>query len=96
MFHFEHEASLVNDREDLIALLRMRFGNIASGIIEEIYQLNDLNSIERLILVAANVPDLKTFLTELEEGKDSFKIVGGRFNPLGSDFSRGDVDGTEK
>lgn len=90
MFHIEHEASLVNDREDLIALLRMRFGDIAPGVIETIYQLNDLQTIERLILVAANAPDYKTFLTELEAKEGSFKIVGERFNPIGYDTSRGD------
>lgn len=96
LFQFEREASLVEDREDLLALLKMRFGHIAPGIIEAVYQLNDLNTIERLILVAANAPDLKTFLTELEAGEGSFKIVGDRFNPLHDDISKGDINGTEK
>src|SRR5690625_4086950 len=96
LFQFEHEANLVDDREDLLAVLRMRFGDLAPGIIEEVYALNDLDTIERFILVAANAPDLKTFLTELEEGKDGFKIVGDQYDPLGSYMPRSDVNGTSK
>lgn len=83
MFIYE-DADFVQDREDLISVLRMRFGNLAPGIIESIYKKNELDSLERLILVAANAPTLSIFLEELEEGDDSFKILGERFNPLDS------------
>lgn len=83
MFIFE-DADFVQDREDLISVLRMRFGDLAPGIIDSIYKIGELDALERLILVAANAPTLSIFLEELEAGNDSFKIVGERFNPLDS------------
>ncbi|WP_033829487.1 hypothetical protein [Bacillus andreraoultii] len=82
MFVFEREADLVQDREELIYVLRLRFGEIASGIIETIYQISELQTLERLILVAVNAPTLKVFLEELEAGEESYRIVGDRFNPI--------------
>lgn len=93
MFSFEDDAMFVQDREDLIALLRMRFGDIASEIIEVIYGLNKLDTLERLILAAANAPSLKIFLEELQEGSGSFRIMGERFNPIESLTKSGDMDG---
>lgn len=84
MFMFEEDANFVQDREDLIAVLRMRFGDIPSGVIDAIYKINDMNTLERLILVAANAPKLKIFLEELKEGSGTFKILGDRFNPIDS------------
>ena len=82
MFLFEKESDLVQDREDLIAILRMRFGQVSPHMIERIYELNELDTLERLILVAANVPSYETFLEEMEEEPGSFKITGERFNPI--------------
>lgn len=82
MFTFEDDANLVQDREDLIAILRMRFGQVPTGLIEAVYEMNELDTLERLILVAANAPSLKIFLEELEEGNGSFRIMGERFNPI--------------
>lgn len=82
MFSFEQEAELVRDREDLIAVLRMRFGKISPEIVEAVYELNQIETLERLILAAANAPSLSVFLEELEAGDGSFKLVGERFNPL--------------
>ncbi|MDY0405759.1 hypothetical protein P5G51_010460 [Virgibacillus sp. 179-BFC.A HS] len=82
MFMFEENALAVEDREDLLAVLRMRFGEISPEIIEAIYKINDMSTLERLILVAANTPDLTTFLEELNEGPGSFRILGERFNPI--------------
>ncbi|MGM8216478.1 hypothetical protein ACLIA0_12985 [Bacillaceae bacterium W0354] len=93
MFLFEEESVLVQDREDLLQVLRMRFGDIAPGVIEKIYQINKLDSLERLILVAANAPSYKVFLEELEAGDDSFKLVGDRFNPIDSMSEGGDLNG---
>ncbi|GGB60617.1 hypothetical protein F3157_21420 [Virgibacillus dakarensis] len=84
MFSFEEDANFVQDREDLIAVLRMRFGNLPAGVIDGIYKINDMNTLERLILVAANAPELKIFLEEMKEGTGSFKILGERFNPMNS------------
>ncbi|RCW67024.1 hypothetical protein [Saliterribacillus persicus] len=82
MFQYEEEAAIGEDREDLIQLLTMRFGSMPPNVLEAIYQLNEFETIERLILVAANAPTLKTFLEELQEGQGNFKIVGERFNPI--------------
>ncbi|WP_106497466.1 hypothetical protein [Lentibacillus sp. Marseille-P4043] len=89
MFSFEEDANFVQDREDLIAVLKMRFGEIPSGVIDAIYKTNDMNTLERLILVAANAPTLKIFLEELEEGSGSFRILGERFNPINSLSEKG-------
>ncbi len=93
MFNFQNEAELEQDREDLIHVLKMRFGEIAPGIIEKVYEIDELDNLERLILAAANAPTLSVFLEELEAPHDSFKLVGERFNPLGSMPMGGDVDG---
>src|SRR5699024_12671484 len=45
-------------------------------------ELNTLDALERLILVAANAPSFQVFLEELEQSEGSFRIVGERFNPL--------------
>lgn len=96
MFRFEENAGFVQDREDLISVLRMRFGDINPGIIERIYELNELDSIERLILVAANAPSLKIFLEELEEDSESFRIIGERFNPIDFMFEGSGIKDEEK
>jgi hypothetical protein len=83
VFLFEEEADLVQDREDLLSILRMRFGEMSPDVVQSIYEISDLNTIERLILVAANAPTNKVFLEELQE-EGSFRIVGERFNPLSS------------
>lgn len=84
MFQFEQNADIVGDKEDLLTILRMRFGDINPGVIETIYDLDELESLERLILVAVNAPTLKIFLEELGEGPGSFRIMGERFNPIDS------------
>jgi len=92
MFSMENEAMLIEDREDLIGILRMRFGSISGEMIEKIYNINDNNTIERLILVAANAPTFEIFIEELKEGNWAFKITGERFNP-NSKGNRGWLDG---
>lgn len=82
MFLFEDEANIVEDREDLISILKMRFGDMPPKVIEEIYAISSYETLERLILVASNVPSLKVFLEELKEGEGSFRILGDRFNPI--------------
>lgn len=81
-FSFEQEADFVEDREDLIAVIQLRFGKVPPKVIEQIYDISDLNTLERLILVAANAPNFTIFLEELHEGEESFRIIGERFNPI--------------
>lgn len=90
VFSFEKEADFIQDREDLISVLQMRFGNVPPSVIQKIYDINELDSLERLILVAANAPEFKIFLEEIEEGSEGFRIIGERFNPIGSMFEGGD------
>lgn len=82
MFLYQKESEFVQDREDLIAILRMRFGEVPPSIVEKIYGFSDLDTLERNILVAANVPSFEIFLEEIEEDPKSFKITGERFNPI--------------
>lgn len=76
------EQALRTDKADLLAILQMRFGQIPEEVRAEIEQIHELETMERFILVAANVPDWETFLQELEEGKDSFRLVGQMYDPL--------------
>lgn len=83
MFFFEKESEVVDDREDLIAVLRMRFDDVPAEIIEQIYEIDDYHILQRLILAAANAASWKVFLEEMQSGKDSFRILGEGFNPIG-------------
>lgn len=82
MFQFQQESMLVDDREDLIGILQMRFGSVPPEVIQAVYQIQSFDRLERLILVAANAKTFKTFLEEMNEGEGSFKILGDRFNPI--------------
>ena len=93
MFVYEDEAMLVQDREDLIAILRMRFGTTSPEIIEAIYKISQLDTLERLIIVAANAQSLGVFLEEMQEGKESFRILGDRFNPIENLIKRSGTSG---
>jgi hypothetical protein len=95
MFAFEEDAHLVEDREDLLALLHIRFGKPPPGVIHAIYAINELDTLQRLILTAANAPEWKVFLEELREGSQSFRITGERFNPVNSFPDKGDSHGHE-
>jgi hypothetical protein len=88
LFSFQTDALLVEDREDLIAVLQMRFGTIPGEMIEQIYKINDMNILQRLILSAANAANWAIFLEDFNVGKDSFRILGESFNPI-RDFVKG-------
>lgn len=97
MFSFESDALLVDDREDLIAVLQMRFGRIESEMIESIYQISDFNILQRLILSAANAASWEVFLEEYQAGSHSFRLLGERFNPLRDRLDgRGHFNGEEQ
>jgi hypothetical protein len=82
MLDFEKDTMLVQDREDLIAVLRMRFGNIPPEMIQEIYQIDELDELQRLILAAANVPSWEVFQKEFSNRKGAFRIAGELYDPL--------------
>lgn len=70
------------DRQDLVAVLDLRFGGMPEAVRTEIGEIQDGAHLERLVLVAANVPTLADFVKELKDSKGSFKIVGEIYNPL--------------
>lgn len=80
----EQEALKI-DKEDLLAVLHMRFGDVPAEVREDIENIDKLNIVERLIVVAANVPTWETFLKELKEGRDAFRIAGQMYDPLANE-----------
>lgn len=84
--HFRRQA-LETDRTDLIGLLELRFGTLPTEVINTIMQISKLEILERLVLVAANVPTWETFQRELRIGDTGFKITGEDFNPLSDGHS---------
>lgn len=82
MFSYQRDAGLVEDREDLIAVLQLRFGFVPGEIIEQIYEIEDMNTLQRLILAAANAAGWSIFMEEFKAGRDSFRLLGENFNPL--------------
>ncbi|HEU5348957.1 MAG TPA: hypothetical protein VFU63_10145 [Ktedonobacterales bacterium] len=70
------------DRQDVLAIVTMRFGPVPPEVREQIEACSDLDTLERLVLVAANVPSWQVFLDELAAGSADFKLVGARFEPL--------------
>lgn len=79
------EEALRIDRADLLAILQQRFGSIPEDVRQQIERLDDLDTMNRLILVAVNASKFEIFVNELKEGKDAFRIVGEQFNPLAKD-----------
>ncbi|QXJ32215.1 hypothetical protein [Saccharolobus shibatae] len=70
------------DISDLLYVLRMKFGEVPQSVIDRIKSIKRLSTIDRLILVAANVSTFNDFLIELNAGEEKFKMVGDKFNPL--------------
>ncbi|MBX6352400.1 MAG: hypothetical protein IRZ10_03625 [Thermoflavifilum sp.] len=64
---------LTADKEDLLAVLEMRFGGVPYDVRNSILQIRDPDVLERLILVAANAPDWDAFETEWQQ-RDGFRI----------------------
>lgn len=59
--------ALEADREDLLRVVEMRFGPIPDEMRRQILQLDRVERVGRMILVAANAPDLDTVAKELKE-----------------------------
>ncbi|HET7658627.1 MAG TPA: hypothetical protein VFK37_10060 [Bacillales bacterium] len=85
------EEMLATDREDLMAVLMMRFGPVPDDIVKEIEAINSTETLERLILAAANVPNWETFVSELREGQGAFKLTGDLYDPLSAGNKKGGV-----
>ncbi len=78
-------AFLDSDREDLLAVLMLRFGPVPEAVQERIARCGDAVTLERLILVAANVPDWDSFQCDLDAGPQAFKLVGASYEPTVSE-----------
>lgn len=76
------DEAVATDMEDLIAVLLLRFGSIPQVVQQQIEAMTDGSTLERLVLVAANVPTFRNFVDELGQGKEAFRMVGEGFNPL--------------
>ena len=77
-----HETISREEKEDLLGLLHMRFGHISDEIHQKIFAIEDLDVLDRLFLVAVNSANWDVFEAELNQGQDSFKMVGDGFDPL--------------
>ncbi|WP_188456089.1 hypothetical protein [Virgibacillus oceani] len=77
-----HETVSVTEKEDLLGLIHMRFGSVPDDIKEKIMAIGDLDVLDRLFLIAVNAANWDVFVSELNEGKNSFKMVGDGFDPL--------------
>ena len=81
----ERDEILSIDKQDLMALLSMRFGERrAITVAELVQQIDQSEVLSRLVLVAANVATWEIFLEELDVAGGSFRLEGERFEPLGS------------
>jgi hypothetical protein len=74
-------SAIQTDREDLLAIVELRFGEVPSVVCQRIQSIERREMLERMIVIAANATTFETFLEELFEGKESFRIVGEQFNP---------------
>ncbi|HJV46073.1 MAG TPA: hypothetical protein VJ824_10165 [Bacillota bacterium] len=74
--------ALAEDKRDFLNVLEQRFGAVPDDIVKKIEAITELDVMDRLFLVAVNAASWDIFVTELNEGKDSFKIIGENFNPL--------------
>jgi hypothetical protein len=79
--HKEQEA-IKTDQQDLLAILEIRFGEIPEAYRNAILDMKDRNSLERLVLVAANVPEWELFTEEMKAGPAAFRLVGSNYNPI--------------
>lgn len=77
-----HDTISKAEKEDLLGLLHMRFGHVSHEVHEKIFAIDDLDVLDRLFLIAVNAANWDVFEAELNEGKDSFKMVGDGFDPL--------------
>ena len=73
---------LAVDREDLLAIITMRFGAITKELQTLLFAIEKPTQVERLILVAANAPTLDILLDEIKQGDTAFRMTGSRFDPL--------------
>lgn len=62
------------DVDDLLEVLARRFGPPSRDLVAAVRALTDVQQIDRLILVAANAPDLDVFRQEMAYGSRAFRV----------------------
>ncbi len=72
---------LREDLADLRAVLMLRFGAIPDDIEARLQTLQDIEHTNRLVLVAANAPDLVALRGEFASDIPAFRILSGSFEP---------------
>ena len=77
-----NEAMLAQDQEDLIAVLRMRFGSVPKDLVQSVYDTKDLDALEKLMLIAAEAEGIENFLKKMQDEMDRFHFTGDYFNPI--------------
>lgn len=77
-----HATISLEEKEDLLGLVHMRFGHVPEDVKEQIMAIDHLDVLDRLFLVAVNAANWDVFVTELQQGEESFKMTGDGFNPL--------------
>jgi hypothetical protein len=82
MSEIDEKDMLIQDQADVLEILRMRFLHVPEEIVEKIRSIQQLDVLQRLILVAANAADWSIFREELQEGEASFRLLGERFDPI--------------
>lgn len=72
------------DREDLLAVIAMRFGTIPEAVRERIMTCQESATMQRWLLVAANTSRWEVLLEELATGTQAFRLIGPRYQPVAS------------
>lgn len=73
-------------REDILELryvLERRFGSIPEDISRKLDEIDQMDVVNRLILVAANIRSLEQFRKELSDSGMNFRITGPTYDPTG-------------
>lgn len=89
MLSLDEKNMLAQDQADVLEIVRIRFGDVPEEVVEKIISIQQLDVLQRLILVAANAADWPIFLEELLEGETSFRLLGERFDPIDYNAKKG-------
>lgn len=70
------------DREDLLAVIAMRFGTVPEAVRERITACRESATLQRWLLVAVNASRWEVLLEELAAGQQAFRLIGPRYQPV--------------
>jgi hypothetical protein len=81
----QRDAFLQIDREDLLAVIAMRFGAVPETVRERILACQESTTVQRWLLVAANAASWDVLLEDLAAGTQAFRLIGPRYQPVATD-----------